>query len=59
MFTVNVLKCTLKDENVKKCIRMEITVLKLSFGEVNLCFYGYKSHFRALLLSHCGTKFGT
>ena len=37
----------LKDENVKKCIRMGITVLKMSFGEgkssvlwLQIAFYG-------------------
>ena len=29
----------LKSENVKKCIRMGITVLKWSFGEVNHRFF--------------------
>ena len=36
-------KC--ESENVKKCIRMGLIVLKLSFWEVNRRFYGRKIAF--------------
>ena len=38
----------LKDKNVKKCIRMGINVLKLSFGEIKNQFYGCELHFKDL-----------
>ena len=34
----------MKIENVKKCIRMGITVFKLIMWEVNRLFYGHKLH---------------
>ena len=43
----------------KKCIRMGITVLKLSFGEVSRQIYDRKLHFMAPLVPNRKTKFLT
>ena len=59
MFALSSMWYTLKDKNVKKCIRMGITVLKISFGEVNLQFCACKLCFTGQLSLHFKTKFAT
>ena len=52
-------QCSFKGENVKKCIRMGITVHNVSFGEVNRLFYGRKLHFTVPLMCCGKTEFPT
>ena len=40
MFALSAIKYTSKNENVKKCNKMEKDVLKKSFWKVNRRFYG-------------------
>ena len=48
---------TLNGENVKKCIRIRVTVLEIVIWGGNCQFYGHKLHSVALLARRLKTKF--